>query len=113
MSHRVTFQSQMTDKELCKTALEKTGHSFAENGDMLTVTSGTLNRATINTKSGEIVSDSDYHRKEQLGALRQAYAEAQFRQSAFRKGASIQSRTVVERDGVKGVVRLQCHAASL
>lgn len=113
MSHRVTFKSQMTDKELCKTALETSGHAFQENGDVLTITSGTLNRASINTKTGVIESDSDYHRQEQLGVLRQAYAEAQFRQSAFRKGASIQSRTVIKHGGVEGVVRLQCHAAAL
>lgn len=113
MSHRVTLQSKMTDKELCKTALESTGHTFVENNDILTITGGKLNRATINTKSGLVESDSDFHSKEQLGVIRQAYAEASFRQLAFRKGASIQDRSVIKHNGVEGVIRLQCHAASL
>lgn len=103
----------MTDKELCKTALENTKHAFSENGDVLTITSGTLTRATINTKSGVIESDSDWHSQDQLGVLRQAYSEAQFRQAAFRKGASIRSRDVVTHNGVNGVIRLECHAATL
>ena len=113
MSHRVTFKSKMTDKELCKTALETTKHTFDERGDVLTITSGALTRATINTKTGVIESDSDWHRQEQLGVLRQAYSEAQFRQAAFRKGASIQGRSVITHNGVEGVIHLQCSAATL
>jgi hypothetical protein len=113
MSHRVTFRSSMTDSELIKKALEETKHKFTMSGDVITITSGVLDRATINAKTGEIVSDSDYHRPEQLGALRQAYSEAQFRKSAFIKGVTIHGRDIVEHDGVKGVVRLKCSANTL
>jgi hypothetical protein len=63
-------------------------------------------RATINLKTGEVESDSDYHSKGDLGGLRQAYSEAQCRQVIQRQGATIESRTVNAKSEIKMLVRM-------
>jgi hypothetical protein len=104
MSHKVTFDSPIKDGPLAKAALDAAKFSYTESGPRITITSGPLNRATIDLTTGEIISDSDWHTKEQLGILRQHYSEAEFRRMALREGVTIQSRQVLQ----GGVVRLSC-----
>jgi len=98
MSHRITTKTQITNKELAIDAVKMAGWSFQESGNAITITSGPMNRARINLQNGNITGDTDWHNKEQLGALRQNYSEAVVRQQCRKTGASIESRTV-QKDG--------------
>jgi len=74
MSRRITTNSEMTDVTIACSALAAMGAKFSRNGSNITITSGPLNRATLNTETGQITSDSDYGHNEGLfDKLRQAY----------------------------------------
>jgi hypothetical protein len=117
MSHRVTFSSEIKDPELAIRALsasKMTYQQYQEGGaSMIRITSGPLTHATINLRTGEVISDSDIHRKDELGALRQAYSEAEFKRDAQRRGVQIESESIVEHAGVKGVVKISCYASTM
>lgn len=106
MSRRVTFKSELKDRELAIQALQSKGYSFDEGGNTLLITSGPLARATINFKTGEVESDSDYHSKSELGGLRQAYSEAECKRVIQRQGATIESRTVNQKNEIELLVRM-------
>jgi hypothetical protein len=110
MSHRVTVQTEIKDKGIASAALRAQGYSFTESGNSLRITSGELNRATIDLSTGAISGDSDYHTSAKLGLLRQAYGEEKFKAEAFKQGFSIESRTEEVIDGQK-CVRLRCRTA--
>jgi hypothetical protein len=99
MSHRVTVQTEIKDRALAIEALKSVGVQYREQGEVLHLTSGGYENATINLKSGQVLGDTDWgHNASKLGLLRQAYSEAKFRQESFRQGVSITSRTV-DKDG--------------
>jgi hypothetical protein len=107
MSRRVTFRSELKDRDLTIQALKSLNYSYTESGrDTLLITSGPMNRATINLKSGEVEGDSDFHSKGELGGLRQAYSEAEFRRVTQRQGAVIESRDVLSNGQIKMRVRM-------
>lgn len=109
MSHRVTVQTKLTEKSHVITALNNSNMSFREDGALIHVTSGPMNNATINTKTGEISGDSDFkHTVEKLGVLRQAYSLAMYEAEMFTKGGTISSVTV---DNVTGDLVLACSLA--
>ncbi len=95
MSHRVTTETQMKDKHLAAAACKAAGVQYTEQGDTFRFTGGKLNNATLDLKTGRITGDTDYgHTTETLGALRQHYGEAMFKQESIKNGVSIESRTV-------------------
>lgn len=99
MSHRVTTETEMKDRELVKAACKQQGVTFNESGDSIHFTGGTLSGATLNLKTGTISGDTDYgHNRQTLGALRQAYGEAKYRFECQKQGIQIESRTV-EKNG--------------
>jgi hypothetical protein len=108
MSHRVTFRSELKDRELAIQALKSLNYSFDEaaGGNTLLITSGPMARATINLKTGDVEGDTDFHSKNVLGGLRQAYSEAEFLRVQQRQGATIESRHVNERGEIKILVRM-------
>lgn len=108
MSHKVTYKSEMKDADLMISALKKTGHTYTREGNSLRITSGALNRASINLSTGDIVSDTDWRQKtNDFNVLRQAYSEEEFTREAIRKGVTIESRTVVD-----GVIQIRCRAVT-
>lgn len=107
MSHRVTTQTEIKDRALAIQALKKSGCSYTERDSTLTVTSGVLNRATINLRTGEVSGDTDYHSKDVLGALRQSYAEAKYEKECQLQGITINGREVLQ----NGDIRLLCSMA--
>jgi len=110
MSHRVTFKSNITDPDLAKAALIDCKMPFEPlSENVVRITGGPMANATINLQTGEAVSDSDYHSRadlEDLGGLRQAYSEAEFRRQAVRQGATIESRKINEHGEVKILCRM-------
>lgn len=109
MSHRITQQTEMTNKSLAISAIKSAGLNFREVGDdQLVFTSGSLNNATLNLKTGLISGDSDYgHNKETFGLLRQHYSEAQCRALAAKHGHRVESRKVLQ----DGRIELICRTA--
>jgi len=103
MSHKVTFKSEFKDAELVKNALTAKKYTFNQTGNVFAITSGPFNRATLDANTGELTGDTDYHRKDELGAFRQAYSEAEFRRQAAIEGLTIESRTETN-----GIVRMLC-----
>jgi|SRR6185369_3357224 len=107
MSRRVSFSSSIKDRDLAIAALDSLKYSYRSEGDnILHLTSGPLSRATIDLRTGEVISDSDYHSRADLGGLRQAYSEAEVRRVIQRQGSTIESRKVNERGEVKMLVRM-------
>jgi hypothetical protein len=93
MSHRVTTQTEIKDKELAKAALQQAGYSFDERGNTLTVTSGDLRNASIDLTTGVITGDTDYrHSESRFGALRQFYSEQKYKKELARNGGYVESR---------------------
>lgn len=107
MSRRITYSSQITDRDLAISALKIMDMSYQDIGqDRLQITSGPLNRATINLKTGEVESDTDFHSKDDLGGLRQAYSEAEVTRAINREGAQIESRKITQAGDVKILCRM-------
>lgn len=108
MSHKVTYKSEMKDADLVISALQNLKVSHSRNGNSVRITSGSLNRASINLTTGVITSDTDWmHKDDDFGPLRQAYTEAEFTRDAIRKGVTIESREVID-----GVITLRCRAVT-
>lgn len=107
MSHRLTIQSEMTDREACIDALRANKIDFREQGQSLVLQTGAYRDTTINLKSGTVTSgDSDHVSvdKSQLGLLRGWYAEAKFKIEAGREGIQITNREETVINGRKAVV---------
>jgi len=96
MSHRVTTETEMKDRELVKAACKAQGVSFSDSaGNTIHFTGGKLQGASLDLKTGRISGDTDYgHNAKTLGALRQAYGEAKYRFECARQGIQIESREV-------------------
>jgi len=100
MSHRVTTETEMTDRTLVKSACKQQGVNFTESGDTMHFTGGPLNGATLNLKTGQITGDTDYgHSRASLGALKQAYGEAKYLFECQKQGIQVESRTVDTKTG--------------
>lgn len=110
MSHRVTVQTEIKDRNLAVAALNAKGIQFRESGSQLSLLSGDFAGATLNLSTGALVSgDVDYHRVDEskMGLLRQAYAEQKYRAEAFKEGITIESAHTDK----QGVIRLKCRTA--
>lgn len=101
MSHRVVTTTNITDKKIATMALNKKGWAFVDEGTSLRITSGPMDRATINLKTGEVVGDSDFHGysrgtgNSSLEALNQEYAVQKIRATVRKQGGTIQSQKTV------------------
>ena len=102
MSHRVTVQSDMKDRDLVVATLKAQKIEFREKGQNIDLVSGGYEGASINLTNGTITSgDVDHYRNTdsgKLGLLRQAYAETKFRAVAFKEGHIIGER-IEEKNG--------------
>ena len=107
MSYRRTTQTNMTNRAIVAQALKNEGVSYRENGDTFTFTSGPLNRATLDLKTGAVTGDSDFgHTEKVLGSLRCAYSMALDFDKQIKEGAVLESTRQV--NGVWK--RVFCHA---
>lgn len=108
MSRRVTTKTEIKDMALAKTALQSAGYGFEEHGSQLSITTGSLRGAIIETRTGEISGDTDYgHRESEMGALRQFYGEAKYRAELAKQGGWVDSRQVDK----NGDIVLMCAVA--
>jgi len=107
MSHKITTQTQITNKKLAVQAIKTAGMSFTENGDRIRITSGLMRGAEINLSTGRITGDTDIHSQKELGALRKYYSEAQIRERCMLEGHTVESR----QEQKDGTIRLVCFGA--
>lgn len=104
MSHRISFKSEIKDHDLTVGALELLKYNYRkDSATKFTILDGPLRNATINLETGEVIGDTDWHNRDVLGGLRQAYSEVEIRRTLQRQGATIESRTVKN-----GEVKILC-----
>jgi len=108
MSHRVTTQTSMTDRSIVEKVAKAKGITYAVSGDSITFSSGQLNRATLDCKSGRISGDTDFgHTESALGMLRQGYSEELYRRECMKQGIQVEDRQVLtQHNGQKNVIKL-------
>ena len=99
MSHRVTTQTEIKDKDIAKKALTAAKMDFRESGHILNIMSGPMAGAHIDLSTGEVVGDTDAHNKGTLGLLRQQYGEQKYRAECVKQGVMVESRTVDQKTG--------------
>lgn len=110
MSHRVTVQTAITNKEFAVEAMTKLKIQHQVKGSNIYLSSGNFAGSTLNLTTGELVSgDTDHVRvtTETFGILRQTYAEVQYRAEAFQQGIDILGREVLK----DGTIKLVCRMA--
>jgi hypothetical protein len=101
MSHRVTVQSEMTDKSIAIQALTNAKLSYTEQDNVLYVQNGGGRRDfSINLKTGAIVGDSDHHKASELGLLRQHYAHAKALKELTEQGHQVQNQFTDEQGNI-------------
>jgi hypothetical protein len=113
MSIKYTVSTSMTNKEVAKHALDLADIAFTEKGNNLYLNTGVYVGTVIHTSTGVIQSgDSSVVKvkEEDIGILRQYYAEALHRKEAILQGVDIQSRSIREINGERCVI-LHCHMA--
>jgi hypothetical protein len=99
MGHRGTTETEIRDKTLLAEACKIAGVTFTRSGERVRFTSGQLQNATLELRTGRIEGDTDDgHTPSSLGTLRQAYAEAKYNSECLRQGITIESRTI-DREG--------------
>lgn len=107
MSHRITTKTEIKDKKLAIQAIKTAGWGHTVEGSTIRFHDGPMSRASLNLSTGEVVGDTDIHRRRDhtgLGALNQLYSEAKFRREAQRQGHEIVARTTDK----QGRIHLRC-----
>jgi hypothetical protein len=95
MSHRVTTSTEIKDKALAMQAAKAAGIGVTEDGSFLRFTSGALNHAVLDLRTGQISGDTDFgHTQDKLGLLKLHYSEAKYKLECARQGIMIESRTI-------------------
>ncbi len=99
MSHRVTTETQIKDKELAASTLTKLGAKYSVSGNSILITSGPMANASIDLSTGRVTGDTDFrHSSALFGDLVQAYGESKYRAECAKQGVSVESR-IVEKNG--------------
>jgi len=100
MSHRITTQTKITNKKLALQAVKTAGWRYTESGGTLRIQSGPMNGASVNTTTGEVTGDTDYHRSNALQSLNKFYSEALVRAETAMQGGQILERTVAKNQDI-------------
>lgn len=105
MSHRVTTATEMKDFEILSKAAAQHGITLTRTGDDVRFTSGRLNGAVLNLKSGTIVGDSDVHGRNGMHDISQTYGEMKVRSELARQGGFVESRSILQDGSIRLRVR--------
>lgn len=94
MSHRVTTETKIRDRNAATVAMKAAGVLFKDLGnDTFEVKSGRTG-GVLDLKTGTITGDTDRWSEKDFDGLKQSYAEETLTVELRRQGASIQSRQV-------------------
>jgi hypothetical protein len=102
MSHRVTLSTEIKDRTAAAKALKKKSWGFIDEGDGYRITNGPMAGATLNFSTGVVQGDTDFHSKDGLGALNQAYGEEIMLKRVESESGYVEERLVL----ADGTVRL-------
>lgn len=105
MSHRITTKSAMTDQSIINESLAAKGWKCSVKGTLVTITTGPMAHAVIDTKTGTVRGDSDMHDKKILSELNQTYLELLTVREVEQQGGEILERSVEN-----GTIRLLIRA---
>ena len=94
MSHRVTTQSQIKNKDLAVQAFKAAGLTASAVGPTKFEVRAGRSVGVLDLDTGVIAGDTDRWSENDFDGLRQHYAEASYVAELRRTGASIQERTV-------------------
>lgn len=103
MSHRITTKTEINNKKLAIQALKIAGWSYTEQGNTLRIHDGPMSNASVNTSTGEVTGDTDWHRRtggDGLQALNKYYAEAKIRRETQKQGGQIMSREMTKNKNI-------------
>lgn len=100
MSHRITTQTKVTDREIAEAALNKAGWAFRTSGNSISIQGGPLNRATIDLATGKISGDTDWHSSDTLGSLNRYYGEAMVEKQVMESGGYIEGERIETEDSI-------------
>ena len=94
MSHRVTTQTEIKDRELALGAFKAAGIKFRDLGsNTFEVTTG-RSTATLNLTNGQIEGDDMRWKEADFDVLKQHYAEQSLLWNLRRQGHTVQNREV-------------------
>jgi hypothetical protein len=101
MSHKLTHQTEITDRDIAIAAIKKAGWSYRTSGpNTLALTSGPMDRATIDLSNGNVTGDTDVHTRNALGALRVYYGEQKLVAEILKNGGFVDEESrVVHKNG--------------
>lgn len=101
MSHKITTQTEITDRDLAISAIKTAGWSHRASGpSALTFTSGPMSGATLDLSNGVVSGDTDAHSRAALGSLRVYYGEQKLVAEILKNGGYVdQESRVVHKTG--------------
>ncbi len=94
MSHRITTQTKITNHKLALQALQAADWTFNQQGNTLNIQTGPMAGASVNTSTGKVTGDTDYHRGGALKNLNKFYSEALIRAETQKQGGQITERSI-------------------
>jgi hypothetical protein len=106
MSHRITTQTSINDKEVAIAALKSKGWSYDFSGNTLHITSGPMSSARIDLATGVVEADSDHVRREALTSLNQAYGVALCEKQAVDQGGYVESTETLDNGDIRLIVNV-------
>lgn len=99
MSKRITTQTEINDFSIAEAALKGAKIGFTTAGSRITITSGPLRGAHINTSTGDIDRDDMFNPTDAVDNLKQMYAETKIRFEVAKNGGTFVGERQVHKDG--------------
>lgn len=99
MSKRITTQTDINDLELATNSLKQAGYTFSVKDARITITSGPLRGAVIDTSSGDVNHDDMYNPDKAVNAFKQVYGETKIRQEISKNGGEYVGDRIVHKNG--------------
>jgi hypothetical protein len=102
MSHKITINTEFTDKVALEHALQTNNWKYEIRGQRVDIQEGPGAHGWIDLKTGKFRGDTDFHSIARLAPLTQAYGEASWTQRFATENGYLESRTVLQ----DGTIRL-------
>lgn len=102
MSHRVTINTEFSDRRALERALKANNWSYSTLARRINIDQGPGAGGHVDLDTGKFHGDTDFHDVKKLGPLTQAYGEALWMNRIADDGGYLESRTVLQ----DGTIRL-------
>mgnify|MGYP000570687242 CR=1 FL=1 len=94
MSHRVTTETEMRDKDLVLAACKDKNIACTVQGNTIRFETAPLNGAELDLRTGRMIGDTDRQSAETLGMLAQAYGKAKAYMECAKQGIQVEREYV-------------------